>query len=336
MSTIYVGMDIHKSFIQAAVIDDQGNAMTKQRFGSDDAAIGSFMSSFQNMDVKAAIEATCTWYHVYDALESLGIETTLVNTRRTRVIAESKIKTDGLDAMALAQCLRTGFIAKSWVPPKDVREMRNLVRHRVSLRMDITRCKNRMQSILLRNGIRHEYSDVFGKAGTEFLRHVPLVGAEKYRMDSYLLQLEMLKAEKARITERIEHACANDEQAMLLTSIPGIGYYSALAIMSEIGDITRFPTAKKLCSYAGLVPSTMQSGSHVFHGRTLKECNHNLKWILGQCTIVHVTKCKDSRITRLYYRVAKRHGSNKAMVAASHKMLRCIWHMSVKHEQFMP
>jgi transposase len=336
MSTIYVGMDIHKNFIQGAAVDEHGNVLVNEKFSADDAALGSFMRSFAGNDVKAAIEATCTWYHVYDALQELGIETTLVNTRRTKTIAESKIKTDSLDARTLAQCLRTGFIAVSWVPPKETRELRNLVRHRISMRMDITCCKNRMQAILLRNGIKHEYGDVFGKAGTEFLHRLALSETEKLRMESYLLQLEFLEEEKAKITDRIENACANNEQATLLTSMPGISYYSALAIVSEIGDITRFPTAKKLCSYAGLVPSTRQSGDHVFHGRTMKECNHNLKWILGQCTVVHVTRCKHSRITRLYYRVAKRHGNSKAMVAASHKMLRCIWHMCMKHEQFRP
>lgn len=96
----------------------------------------------------------------------------------------------------------------------------------------------------------------------------------------------------------------------------------------------RFPLPKKLCSYAGLVPRTIQSGSHVYHGRILKECNHNLKLILDQRTYIHIRHCPNSLITKLYYRVENKKGRNKAIVAASRKLLTCIWYMLMKNETF--
>ena len=102
-----------------------------------------------------------------------------------------------------------------------------------------------------------------------------------------------------------------DENAILLTSVKGIRYYSAMVIVSEIGDIRRFPNPKKLCSYAGLVPRTMQSGNHVYHGRIIRECNQNLKWILNQCVHSHIRFCKESRITKLYYRVMRKKGKEQ-------------------------
>lgn len=336
MRTIYIGMDIHKNFIQAAAVAENGDLIGNHRFENSPGQIKRFMQSLAApaYRIKAAIESTCTWYHVYDTLESLGVETTLVNARRTKVIAESKTKTDKLDALSIAQCLRTGFIAKSWIPPKDVRELRNILRHRLSLRIDITRMKNKVHSILLRNGIKYEHSDLFGKSGMEFLGNLELKGSEKYRLDSYLKLVESLLEERNRITRKIEFLCKENEQAMLLTTIKGIWYYSALLIVVEIGDIKRFPNPKKLCSYAGLVPRTMQSGSHVYHGRILRECNQNLKWILNQCIHTHIRHCKDSQITRLYYRVMRKKGKNKATVAASRKMLTCVWHMLTKGEEF--
>lgn len=336
MSTIYVGMDIHKNFIQAAAIDVGGEVLSNQRIGSDGTAIASFMHGIGTREVKAAIESTCTWYHIYDALEALGIETTLVNTRRTKAIAEARIKTDKLDAVTLAQCLRTGFIAKSWVPPKDVREARNLARHRIAVGRELARCKNMMHAILLRNGVILECSDITGKAGMESVRSIPLSVTERYRMDSYIVIAETLMEQKEDAEDAVCLACNADEQAMLLTSIKGISYYGALTILSEIGDIGRFSSPKKLCSYAGLVPSTHQSGSHVYHGRIMKDCNQNLKWMLTQCTQIHVRCCKDSQITRLFFRVAKRHGRNKAVIAAANRMLRCVWYMLVKNEAFKP
>ena len=175
MRTLYVGMDIHKNFIQAAVLDEAGTIIKEQQFKSDGEEIKRFVNSLKAQKIQAAIEATCTWYHVYETLDALGIETTLVNMRRTKTIAESKIKTDKLDAKTIAQCLRTGFIATAYIPPKTIMEQRNILRHRMSLRKEITRYKNKIHAILLRNGIQHsDYSDLFGVGGMRFLRNITL------------------------------------------------------------------------------------------------------------------------------------------------------------------
>jgi transposase len=334
MRTTYVGMDIHKNFIQAAAMDEQGNIIREQKFKSTKDGIKQFVNSLDAQQIHAAIEATCTWYHVYETLNSLNVDTTLVNVRRTKVIAESKIKTDPLDAKNIAHCLRTGFIATAYIPPKQIMEQRNILRHRISLRKELTRYKNKIHAILLRNGIHHNFSDLFGIGGKRFLKKIHLSDSERYNLDSYLNIVETLTYEKTQINQKIEILCRNNQQAMLLISITGISYYSAMAILCEIGEITRFSNPKKLCSYAGLVPRTMQSGSHVYHGRILKECNQHLKWILNQCVHTHIRFCPDSQITKLYYRVEKKKGANKATVAASRKLLTCIWHMLMKNETF--
>ena len=335
MRTLYVGMDIHKNFIQAAALDEEGNIITEQKFKSDCEAIKRFVKSLNAQKIHAAIEATCTWYHVYETLNALDVETTLVNMRRTKTIAESKIKTDKLDAKTIAQCLRTGFIATAYIPPKNIMEQRNILRHRMSLRKEIVRYKNKIHAILLRNGIQHhDYSDLFGAGGMKFLRRLTLSDSEQYSLTSYLNIVETLVQEKTQTAKKIEALCKNNHQAMLLTSIPGISYYSAMIILTEMGEVHRFSNPKKLCSYAGLVPRTIQSGNHVYHGRILKECNQNIKWILDQCTHIHIRYCSDSLITKLYYRVEAKKGANKATVAASRKLLTCIWHMLMKDETF--
>jgi transposase len=186
--------------------------------------------------------------------------TTLVNVRRTKVIAESKIKTDLLDAKNIAQCLRTGFIATAYIPPKPIMEQRNILRHRMSLRKELTRYKNKIHAILLRNGIHHNFSDLFGVSGKQFLKTITLPDSERYNLDSYLNIVETLTHEKTQISKKIVTLCRNNKLAMILTSIPGISYYSAMAILCEIGEIIRFSNPKKLCNYAGLVPRTIQSG----------------------------------------------------------------------------
>jgi transposase len=327
-------MDIHKNFIQAAAMDEQGTILKEQKFKTTDSEIQRFIRSLKAQKIQAAIESTCTWYHVYQALDALNVETTLVNTRRTKVIAEAKIKTDPLDAKNIAHCLRTGFIATAYIPPKSVMEQRDLLRHRLSLRKELTRYKNKIHALLLMNGIRHPFSDLFGVGGKHFLRTVKLPDSTRYNLDSYLNIVETLQQEKTQITKKIETLCKNNQRAMLLTSIPGVSYYSAMTIITEIGDITRFPNPKKLCNYAGLVPRTIQSGEHLYHGRILKECNQHLKWILNQDVHVHIRHCPNSPITKLYYRLEQKRGANKATIAASRKLLTCIWHMLMKNETF--
>ena len=327
-------MEIHKNFIQAAAMDEKGNILLEQKIKSTTEGINRFIKELDAQKIKAAIEATCTWYHIYKALDTLGIDTTLVNVRRTKVIAESKIKTDKLDAKSIAHCLRTGFIATSYIPPKEVMELRTILRHRISLKKEIVRYKNKIHAILLRNGIKHSFSDLFGVAGMKFLKSLKPNDSDQYSLESYLTIIETLLEEKQKITKKIKDLCKNNKQAMLLTSIKGIRFYSAMIIITEIGEILRFPSPKKLCSYAGLVPRTIQSGSHTYHGKILKECNQNLKWILNQCVHIHIRFCPESSITKLYYRVEKKKGSNKATVAASRKMLTCMWHMLTKGETF--
>lgn len=334
MRTIYVGMDIHKNFIQAAAMSDQGTILKEQKFKTTDTEIKRFIQSLNTQKIHAAIESTCTWYHVYQALDALGVQTTLVNVRRTKVIAESKIKTDALDAKSIAHCLRTGFIATAYIPSKQIMEQRGLLRHRQAIRKELTRYKNKIHAILLMNGIHHPFTDVFGVGGMQFLKTVKLPDSARYTLNSYLHIVETLTHEKTQITKKIETLSKNNQQAMLLTSIPGVSYYSAMTILTEIGDITRFPSPKKLCNYAGLVPRTIQSGNHLYHGPILKECNQHLKWILNQDVHVHIRHCPNSPITRLYHRIAQKKGANKATIAASRKLLTCIWHMLMKNEMF--
>lgn len=327
-------MDIHKNFIQATAMDEHGNIQKEQKFKSDINGIRRFVNGLGSENIKAAIESTCTWYHVYETLSSLGVDTTLVNVRRTKVIAESKIKTDKLDARSIAHCLRTGFIATAYIPPKEIIEQRDILRHSISLGRDINRFKNKIHAILLRNGIKHKLSDLFGTEGMKFLRDLKLKDSEQYRLESYLTIVETLLQERKQTQNKIEMLCKKNEQAMLLISIPGISYYSAMVIITEIGDFSRFSNPEKLCNYAGLAPRTIQSGSQVYHGKILKECNQHIKWILVQCAHVHIRYCQNSSITRLYNRVMKKKGKAKATVAASRKMLTCIWHMQMKGERF--
>jgi len=107
-----------------------------------------------------------------------------------------------------------------------------------------------------------------------------------------------------------------------MVTIPGVGYYSALLMACEIGDVNRFPDSAHLCSYAGLTPSTHSSGGATYHGHITKTGIRHLQWGLTECTRTHIRLNPDSNITRFYLKLGKRKGDARAIVAASTKLLK--------------
>ena len=125
------------------------------------------------------------------------------------------------------------------------------------------------------------------------------------------------------LSNEIKDLAEEDGDVRLLMTVPGIGYYSALLVKSEIGEVGRFAFAEKLCCYAGLVPSTHASGGVVSHGKITKEGSKWLRWVMMEVLAqVHVSKY-DTSISRAYRCIAGRRGKKKAKVAAARKLLVC-------------
>jgi transposase len=195
------------------------------------------------------------------------------------------------------------MVAESYVPPKLTRQERRITRHRASL-------------VKIRTIVN---SDLFGKAGVEFLRSVALDEESRFELDQYLVILRVIDHKLDESKELIENLANENCYAKLLVSIPGVSYYSALLIASEIADISRFTTAKHLCSYAGLVPSTHQTGNIRRHGSITKQGSKWLRWILVQSATKAIQSNKF--LSRFYSRIAKKKGHQVAIVAVARKLL---------------
>ena len=144
----------------------------------------------------------------------------------------------------------------------------------------------------------------------------------------------MVEEEIKRADRAITDAGERHDEVKLLTSITGIGVYSALVIYSEIGDGSRFPTEDHVFSYAGLVPRVHQSGNEQYHGRITKEGSKYLRWILVEATRVHVQWCPESKITKHYEKIKRKRGEKIAIVAAARKLLQAIYFMLRNGEPF--
>lgn len=326
---MFIGMDLHKNYLQIAVMDEKGKVLKNSRIDNDLKQVDRFFEKIDNNPSKVVMESSCVWYNIYRHLsEERHLDVVLSNPIKTRAIASAKIKTDKLDAIKLADLLRGGYIAECYVPDRRTMDLRELVRHRASLVRMRTRLKNKVHGILLMRGIAFPGVRPFTRAYVDKLKEL-----DDYRINGYLNVIESLDSEIRDVSRKILQLAEEDEVARLLMTIPGIGYYSALLIISEIGDINRFPDSHHLCAYAGLVPSTHSSGGVTYNGRITKTGSKYLRWALIECVRAHVRTVSDSNVSKFYARLAKKKGNSVAAVAAASKLMRVVyWVMKEKRE----
>jgi transposase len=331
---IYVGIDVHKKHCQSALMDETGKVLEQVPFKNTGDGVAYLIDKIKPYgEAKAVLESTGNfWLKSYEALEKADIHVSLSNPLKTRAIAEARIKTDKIDAKLLAHLLRANLVAESYVPDKETRNRRALLRHRSSLVKTRTELKNRIHNLLDKYDLQPEYTDLFGNKGMEWLRNLQLQSTEKTILNSNLELLEALNSQIQKISLEIASIAVNKDDVKLLMTLPGIDYYAAMVIANEIGDVTRFPEANKLVSWTGLAPSTRQSGSRVKHGTITKQGNKTLRWILIQAT--HNACRNDERFQNFYQRIARRRGGNKAMVALAREMLVIIYHMLTRNEPY--
>ena len=141
-------------------------------------------------------------------------------------------------------------------------------------------------------------------------------------IESYLRVISPLDDEIKLVSKELKETAMIHEDVKLLMTIPGVGYYTALLVKSEIGDINRFSDGDRLCSYGGLVPSTHASGGIIRHGSITKEGSRWLRWVMVEAAMTHVHKY-DTAITKAYHRIAERRGKQVATIAAARKLLSC-------------
>ena len=170
----YVGLDVHKRTCHATAMNEHGEILKEGRFLTKREEFEYFFRDID--DAKVAMEASYFWQPVYELLEDMGHEVVLAHPKETRVIANRKIKTDAKDSEALAQLLRLDWLPTAYVPPKEMRELRDLVRLRTYLVMIRTRFKNKIRAEMAKRGIEIQYP--FTKRGKRQLRELGIMSVE--------------------------------------------------------------------------------------------------------------------------------------------------------------
>jgi len=327
----YIGIDLHKATSFITRMDQRGRILEQLQLRNDAPTLQGYLTRLRP-DTRIAVEATGNWTYLYELIEDRHPDLVLAHPLKTKAIASARIKTDKIDATTLAHLLRADLLPAAYIPPRPVRDTREVLRTRASLVRLQTQVKNKVHALLAKTGLRTPTKNAFGKKAQRFLAQVPVRPCYRLALDGYLRLLAALTTELATVTATIEAQVQRDPQAQLLCTMPGIGPYSALLILSEIGDVRRFPDARRLCSYAGLVPSVHASGGTTRHGRLTKQGSKWLRWILVEVSVHAITGAPQFR--SLYHRVAKKHGANVGRVAVARAMLKTIYAMLRKGEAF--
>ena len=250
----YVGIDFHKSYSFVTEMDETGVINRQTKLSNDHVTLAGYLNTLSPR-TKIAIEATCNWYYFYELAEDHDLDIVLAHPLKTKAIASARLMNDKVSSETLAHLLRADLLPAAFIPDQATRDAREVLRMRAFLVAQRTRLKNRVHAVLLKNGLSCPYTDVFGKTSLTWLSNLTLRPCYQDAITSYIRLANTLNEELTHLKDTIATLAYDHPYARILETHPGIAHYSGLLIAVEIGDITRFPNAGKLCSYAGLVPS---------------------------------------------------------------------------------
>jgi transposase len=323
----YVGIDYHKKYSHVTAIDEEGRVTRSKRLENRPESFQEFFRRLEGPS-ETVLEASRTWGVMYDLLEALeGVESVeLAHPQKVRAIAEAKIKTDKIDSHILAQLLRADLIPGAYIPGKQTRSYKEMIRQRVFLVRMRTRLKNRIHVLLDRLHIPlPSVTDLFGKRGTDYLSKLTLAGVDGEILRENLQLLEALNTLIKEAEREIASLLGEDPRVKLLRTVPGLGPILAAVVALEIDRIERFASPSKLASYAGLVPSTYASGGRIYHGKLLPMSNKWLRWALVEAAWGSI---RPSPYCRVYFENHKRHkGPHTAAIALARRLSEIIWHV---------
>lgn len=336
----YLGIDHHKKYSQVVVLNQEGTHIMQQKMANTKPA---FQRLKQSLDSRAAsavssqytsvIEASLGWGALYDVLDELALHPVVANPLKVRAIADAFIKTDTIDATTLAQLLRTHLIPKVYVPAKEVREQKNILRYRFWLVKLQTMVKNRIYDLLNRNHIEvPEGLNLFSNPGKVFLDSLMLSTSEQRLLQEQRNLLTVLSRDIKATELWIKEVFQNHPGLIILDSLPGFGtILSALAAL-EIDTIDRFPTPAKFASYCGLIPSTYARGGKIYHGDLIPTANKWLKYVFIEAAWT-ATRC--SGYCQAYlHRIKAAKGANVAIVALARRLSEIAFYCLKEHRLY--
>src|SRR5262249_20323939 len=327
-----IALDVHRDFCEVAIKDESGLRLA----GKVRTAVAELQLFAQSLapDDQVALEASEPALQIARILEPHVGAVAIANTRKLRAIAESKVKTDKLDASTLCELLAAGFLPAVWAPDEFTRALRRRLQRRAKLVRARTRAKNECTAVLARNREgKPPMSDICGRKGRRWLAALQLPADESETVACCLREVDFLDSEIALIERELASQALSCQEIRRLMTVPGGALVSAATFVAVLGDATRFSSPKKLVSYLGLDPRVRQSGeAPARHGHISKQGSPEARHML--CEAAWVLIRTPGPLRAFYERVRARRGAQIALVATARKLSVLLWHLLTREEDY--
>jgi transposase len=335
---LHVGMDLSRSRLDVRVLEQGGATVAELAVAPTAAELRALAKRFSlEGPVRAVIESMNGARFVHDTLELAGWEVEIADAQKVKGLAPLACKTDRIDAWVLAELSRRDLIPAIWLPTPEVRAHRERARFRLHLVHHRVELKNRIHASLMAFGHACPVSDLFGPSGRRLLAGLAFPEPWASDIDACVELIDHINTQIAVIETDLRREGAGHPYVPLLMTVPGIGWILAYTLAAEIGDITRFATAKKLCGYSGLCPRVYQSGTQDRRGKLTHNGPRYLRWALIEAA-VHAARSDAyrDRYQRTKTRLGRQRGAKVARVDIARQLADAIWHMLTKGEPFAP
>jgi transposase len=323
MKTVtHVGVDLHQRFCYLTAVDASGKTVKQSRVVNEGAALRGWLRQVPGPR-QVVMEASGFWPAFARAVAPEADRLVMVHPQRMKAIASARLKNDKVDSETLAHLSRADLLPEAWMANERTQQARLLTRLRITLGQQRAKAKNQLQAVLHQEGFLKPVADVFGRSGRMWLAGLALSPAGRGVVDVWLKIVDQMTEAIAAQEKALERMAKADVRAKWLETVPGIGAYSAMVILAEVGEIERFGTKRALASYAGLTPSVRESAGKKKRGGIGHHGSGTLRWIMLQVAQV-AARC--SPAARAWYlRLKQRKPAQVALIALARKLLTAVW-----------
>ena len=321
MEREYVGIDFHRRRSVIVRLSSSGERLSVVRVDNSPAALAAAVTA-AGEGVEVVIEATYGWYWAVDVLQELGATVHLANPNVLNW-GERRVKNDVVDATDLADMLRLGRLPEAWIAPPALRQLRELVRYRAKLVQLRSGLKAQVHAVMAKQGVLPTVVDMFGPAGQVQLDEMGLDRNYLIRVESLRDLMEIYDREVVMLERHIHQHLRHHRGYQAVQAINGVGRTIAAIVVAEIGDVTRFPTPRHLCSWAGLTPGRRESDVKGHDTGITKHGSKLLRWAV----IEGISRYHGGPyLAADFHRLADRRGKNKARVAIARRVLTLVYY----------
>jgi transposase len=318
----YAGLDVACKGSFVYVRDRKGSKVESGEIETTRKGIKSFFEKYVDKKIIVAVEASGSTRWIYDLLTRMGIDVYVVNPNKVKAIADSKRKTDKIDAKILSELLRIDALPERVILAEGQdRELRDLIQARFQVIKGYTNLMNYLRGLLRQEGVRIPAREFKKAEYAARLTKQRLPGHVQEIVIRYADTISGMLEEKDKLEERIKQYSTKDIE--LIKTIPGMGEISSRTIQAAIGDIKRFKHAKQLTSYCGLVPTVYASGERVEYGHITREGRSEVRRVGVQCAhaLLRSKAIETQPLRKWWLHIARRRGIKTAVVALARKLI---------------